>query len=233
MAEAIRIGEPAIEIRLRRHAGVRRMVLRVVHGGPTPTLTLPPRVTIARAKAFLVEHETWLRGQLALRAPGARIADGAVLPFRGGELAVRRRESGRIERRDGELLVPGPADACGPRVAAWLREEARAACVTAAGHYAARIGVAVGRITLRDPRSRWGSCNAKGDLMFSWRLVMAPPEVLDYVAAHEVAHIAELNHSPQFWGVVRRLVPDFEGPRDWLRREGAELHRLDFGTREG
>lgn len=231
MAEAIRIGTPAIEVRLRRHAGARRMVLRVSHIGSAPTLTLPPGVSLSRARAFLADQEDWIRGHLAARSPPTMVGDGVTLPFRGGEILLRSVERGRLRLVGAELLVPATGAAFGPSVAAWLREEARREVVTASARHAAALNVPVGRITLRDPRSRWGSCSHRGDLMYSWRLVLAAPEVLDYVAAHEVAHIAELNHSPAFWEVVRGLVPQYEGPRDWLRTNGSALHRIDFGTR--
>jgi predicted metal-dependent hydrolase len=230
LAEAIRIGDPAIEVRLRRHAGARRMVLRVSHLGSVPTLTLPPGVPLARARAFLADQETWIRGHLAAQGWVTPVRDGAVIPFRGEELAIRLVPGGRFRREDAALLV-SPKGETGPSVAAWLREEARRDVVAASERHAARLGVRIGRITLRDPRSRWGSCTPSGDLMYSWRLVMAPPPVLDYVAAHEVAHIAELNHSAAFWAVVGRLMPGYDAPRDWLRRNGGGLHRIDFGIR--
>lgn len=230
MADAIEIGDPAIEIRLRRSARARRMVLRVAQTGRGPTLTLPPGVPIAQARAFLSDQEGWLRRHLAARPRGARVGDGSVLPFGDGTLTIRM-HAGRSTRRIGDtLLVPGPTEQQPARVAAWLREEARAACAAGVGRHTARLGVPAGRITLRDPRSRWGSCTASGDLMFSWRLIMAPAAVLDYVAAHEVAHLVEMNHSPRFWAVVRRLCPDDRGPRDWLRQNGATLHSHDFGA---
>ena len=134
--------------------------------------------------------------------------------------------------RDGVLGVPGPAGGHAVRVAAWLREEARRASVAAVDRHAAKLGLKPGRISLRDPRSRWGSCTASGDLMFSWRLIMAPSAVFDYVVAHEVAHLAELNHSPRFWAVVRAALPGLiKAARDWLRRNGAALHTHDFGGR--
>lgn len=230
MAEAIRIGSPAIEVRLRRHAGARRMVLRVSQIGALPTLTLPPGVPLSRARAFLADQEDWIRGHLAARARAIVVADGAVLPFRSGELVIRTGAGRRFVHAGGELLVParGPI---GPLVAGWLREEARRDVVAASEHYAARLGVGLGRVTMRDPRSRWGSCSHAADLMYSWRLVMTPPAVLDYVAAHEVAHIAELNHAPAFWAVVARLLPGYAAPREWLRVNGGALHRIDFGTR--
>ncbi len=230
MADAIRIGDPAIEIRLRRNARARRMVLRVAQTGRGPTLTLPPGVPLTRARAFLSDQEGWLRRHLAARPCGTRLSDGGPLPFGDVALTVRV-SSGACVRREGLTLhVPGPPERHGPRVAAWLREEARQACVAGVARHAGCLGLRHGRISLRDTRSRWGSCTASGDLMFSWRLVLAPSAVLDYVIAHEVAHLAEMNHSPRFWAVVQRLCPDHAGPRDWLRRNGAALHAYDFGA---
>jgi predicted metal-dependent hydrolase len=230
LPEAIRIGDPAIEVRLRRNARARRMVLRIAASGRGPTLTLPPGVPLAHAQAFLRDHEGWLRNHLATGALRVRVGEGTVLPFGSGTLALHG-HGGRGTRRDGEILaVGGRAEDVGPRAAAWLREEARAACVAGVERHAGTLGRPAGRVTLRDPRSRWGSCTAAGDLMFSWRLVMAPPAVLDYVVAHEVAHLVELNHSPRFWTVVRRLCPGMEAERLWLRRNGAALHRYDFGV---
>ncbi|MFO1107085.1 MAG: SprT family zinc-dependent metalloprotease [Amaricoccus sp.] len=228
MAGAIRIGEPALEVTLRHSPRARRMVLRVSHAGRDAVLTLPPGVPLAKAHLFLSEQEAWLRGKLALRPGLAQVQDGSTLPLGDGTVTIRASEGGRLVRIGDTLGVPGPASALPVRVAAWLREQAREVCVAASDRHAGTIGKRVGRVTLRDPRSRWGSCTAGGDLMFSWRLILAPSAVLDYVVAHEVAHLAELNHSDRFWRVVRRLCPDFEAQRDWLRRHGAGLHAYDF-----
>lgn len=229
MAEAIRIGTPAIEIRLRRHAGARRMVLRVSHIDAAATLTLPPGVSLTRARAFLSDQEGWIRQQMTARAGASVVDDGVVIPFRGGELRIVATPGRRIVHTGEELRVPMRGD-LGTRAAAWLREEARRELVAASERHATALGVRHGRISLRDPKSRWGSCTHTGDLMYSWRLVMAPPEILDYVAAHEVAHIAELNHSPAFWAAVARLMPDYDVPRQWLRTNGSALHRIRFRT---
>ena len=227
MTGSIRIGNPAIEVRLRRDPRARRMVLRVCQSGRAPTLTLPARVPLGQATAFLTDHEAWLRGHIGAAAR-LTVADGATFPIGGESVTIRVVPARRLRLVDGTLLVPGPGERAGAQVSAWLRERARAACAAGAGGYAARVGRSVGRITMRDPRSRWGSCTADGDLMFSWRLAMAPDSVLDYVVAHEVAHLVELNHSERFWAVVRRICPGFEAERDWLRLNGAGLHRIDF-----
>lgn len=228
MSASIRVGTPAIEVSVRRHARARRMVLRVSRHGAAPTLTLPPHASVSDARAFVRHHEAWLRQRLAEQPQARRISDGTTLPFRGRTLTVRLDPASRIAIEGEFLRLPGP-DACAPQQAmAALREAARCRCVEASARLAAGIGRRVGRITLRDTRSRWGSCTSSGDLMFSWRLILAPDPVLDYVVAHEVAHLVEMNHAPAFWAVVRRLCPDHEAPRAWLRRHGPELLALDF-----
>jgi predicted metal-dependent hydrolase len=228
MAEAVVFGDPAIEVRLRRHARARRLVLRVARDGLAPTLTLPPGVPLATATAFLARNESWLRSRLAAGPVRIAVGDGVLVPFRGGHLVLRSGGGRGIARVGDTLLLPGPADQVGPRALAWLRETARAALLDRCTHHARALGRGFGRLSLRDPRSRWGSCTSAGDLMFSWRLVMAPEQVLDYVAAHEVAHLAEMNHSVRFWAVARGLCPEMQAPRDWLRRNGAVLHGYDF-----
>ena len=116
------------------------------------------------------------------------------------------------------------------RVAAYLKVRARDRLVAASDHYATQIGRRVAQVSLRDTRSRWGSCTSQGALMYSWRLIMAPPRVLDYVAAHEVAHMLEMNHSPRFWAVVERLFPQWQVERAWLKREGHALQTIRFET---
>jgi predicted metal-dependent hydrolase len=155
---------------------------------------------------------------------------GTSLPVEGRRLHLAP-GTGRSLRVEGEhLLVPGDPAQAGARVQAWLKALARDRLVQASDHYAARIGRSITRVTLRDTRSRWGSCTAEGALMYSWRLIMAPPEVLRYVAAHEVAHLVEMNHSNRFWAVVEGLYPGWQTQRAWLRSHGSALHGLRFGA---
>ena len=134
-----------------------------------------------------------------------------------------------VQRLDDSLLVGGDAATLAPRLQAWLKTLARERLAAASDRHAAALGRNVTQISLRDARSRWGSCTAKGRLMYSWRLILAPPEVLDYVAAHEVAHLVQMNHSDAFWAVVERLYPGWQRQRDWLRGgEGQALHAWDF-----
>lgn len=228
MAGWVRIGEPPITVRLRRQANARRLVLRVAAEGE-PVLTAPVRCRPAELRCFLDTHESWLRARLAARPAPVPLGEGARLPVGGREVVLQLGPRVAL-RDDGVLELPGPEPLLPGRAAGFLRVLAREACAAAASRHAAALGRAHGRITLRDTRSRWGSCTSRGDLMFSWRLAMAPPEVLDYVVAHEVAHLAEMNHSERFWAVVARLMPGYATPRAWLRRNGAALHRYDFRT---
>ncbi|MDX5413920.1 MAG: M48 family metallopeptidase, partial [Rhodobacterales bacterium] len=181
------------------------------------------------ALAFAQEKADWLRLHLVAQPVLSGVGIGSDLPFEGRRLRIAS-GPGRLVRPEGDLLlVPGDPDRAPARLAGFLKQAARDRLAAASDHYAARLGRGYTRLTLRDTRSRWGSCTADGGLMYSWRLVMAPPEVLAYVAAHEVAHLAEMNHSDAFWAVVTRLYGDYRAPRRWLREKGGDLHRYRFG----
>lgn len=223
-------GDPPVEITLRRSARARRFSLRVSRVDGRVTLSMPVRAREAEALRFAAEKAGWLREVLGAAPPRAGLDFGAAVPFEGRPLLLRP-AAVRAVRVEGEaLLAPPDAARLGPRVEAFLKLAARQRLQSACETHAFTLGRRFARITLRDTRSRWGSCTVDGALMFSWRLIMAPPAVLDYVAAHEVAHLAEMNHSPAFWSVVRRLAPDYESHRCWLKRHGTGLHRLDFGA---
>jgi predicted metal-dependent hydrolase len=221
-------GLPAVEITLLRSPRARRVSLRVSRLDGAVTLTLPPRMREAEAMAFLQGQEGWLRRALARRTVVQAVAIGATIPVEGRHLTLSP-GPGRAVRPEGDaLLIPGNPAQAAPRAAAWLKALARDRLAAASDRHASALGRRYSTLTLRDTRSRWGSCTAAGGLMYSWRLVMAPPQVLDYVAAHEVAHLAEMNHSPAFWAVVARLYPAHAAARAWLKAEGAALHAFRF-----
>lgn len=228
MDDVLALTDPRVEVRLRRSARARRLTLRVAARDGTVHLTLPERVGLPEARAFLEAHRGWLRARLSAMPGTVPVRHGADLMLEGRAHPLRP-GSGRNPRiEDGALIVPGPADRSGPRAAAFLKALARDRLTEAADRHAAALRRAPGRITLRDTGSRWGSCTHRGDLMFSWRLVMAPAAVLDYVAAHEAAHLIEMNHSERFWALVDRLRPDWREQRAWLRGHGTSLLRYDF-----
>jgi predicted metal-dependent hydrolase len=224
----LRLGEPALSLRLRRHPRARRLVLRVPASGGDPVLTAPARTGLGEIRRFALAHEGWLRERLAARPDPVAIAPGSLIPVLGQPHRIAIGPRPALDAAAGQLDLPGPEARLPAQAAAFLRERARLACREAVARHASRLGRPFGRISLRDPRTRWGSCSARGDLMFSWRLAMAPPDVLDYVAAHEVAHLVEMNHSGRFWAVLATLLPGFRAPRQWLRDEGGMLHRYLF-----
>ncbi len=228
MERIILAGRPDIEVRLRRSRRARRLSLRVSGLDGRVTLTMPPRARMREAEAFLREREGWIRDNMK-RAPEAlRPRIGGAILWEGREIGIRE-GNGRAARLEGGMILVPPDPARVPaRIAALMKGAARERLLAASERYAAEIGARIGRISLRDPRSRWGSCSSDGNLMYSWRLIMAPPEVLDYVAAHEVAHLREMNHSPAYWQIVERICPDFATHRAWLKENGALLHRYRF-----
>ncbi len=225
-------GNPPIPVLLRRSARARRISLRLSQLDGRVTLTLPKRLPQAQALAFLQEKESWLRKHLADQVSAMPVALDTMVPLEGVEHRIvpgaGRAVQTLMTEAGGELRVPGAADRVAARLQGHLRTLARDRLAAASDLYAARLGRGYTRLTLRDTRSRWGSCTAAGGLMYSWRLILAPPEVLDYVAAHEVAHLAEMNHSRAFWDTVTRIHGDWKAPRRWLRDNGAALHRYRF-----
>lgn len=221
-------GPPPVEITLRRSARSRRFSLRVSNLDGRVTLSMPLRAREAEAMEFARGHESWLRAALARRPVTNPVRMGDTLLVEGRLLTLTPGTARSPQIAGDSLMLPGQAEQAAPRAAAFLKTLARDRLAAASDHYAAQIGRKVTRITLRDTRSRWGSCAHDGALMYSWRLVMAPPSVLAYVAAHEVAHMVEMNHSDAFWSVVTRLYPGWQTQRKWLHIHGRDLHAYQF-----
>ncbi|QUJ75876.1 M48 family metallopeptidase [Sulfitobacter albidus] len=219
------LGDPPIPLTLRRSSRARRISLRISQLDGRVTLTLPSRLPEAEALAFAREKEGWIRRHLDARDEDVIVAPGAEIPLGGRMIPVVAASGKRVRITDAAIEVPPPG---GPRLIAHLKQVARDRLAGACDDYAAALGRSYTRLTLRDTRSRWGSCTADGGLMFSWRLIMAPPEVLDYVAAHEVGHLAQMNHSAAFWAGVEAIYGDYRAPRKWLRDHGSGLHRYKF-----
>ncbi|WP_416376548.1 M48 family metallopeptidase [Thalassovita sp.] len=230
MGQHILDGNPPVQVYLRRSAQARRISLRVSGLDAKVTLTLPRGVAKSEGVAFAEEKANWLRQQLRATPQAHNVGPGSELPCEGALLRVVHGPGRRVRIEAGQILVPGNPDTAGARLAGHLKQLARTRLSLASDRYAAALGQDYHRLTLRDTRSRWGSCSSAGALMYSWRLIMAPPEVLNYVAAHEVAHLSHMNHSAAFWAEVETLYGDYASPRNWLRENGAKLHRYRFGN---
>lgn len=226
MAEAFIIGN-GMRITCRRSARARRMVLRVPRDGGPVVLTLPAHVALSDGAAFAESKARWLL-QAAERRPAPSIVrHGAALPVAGVPLVLAPAAVRAAAIAGDALLLPAGRPA-GPVAQAFLKHRAMQQLRAACDRHAAALGRPYRAIVLRDTRSRWGSCTSDGRLMFSWRLAMAPPAVLDYVAAHEVAHLRHMDHSPRFWAAVAGLMPGYARHRDWLRRHGSDLMAWQF-----
>ena len=217
-----------VPVTVKASARARHYRLSIPHVGG-PVLTVPQHARWSEAEAFLVRHASWLAARLK-RAPDiVSFAAGATIPLRGvphrvaGSGKVRGRVE--IEEREGEptLVVPGTPEHHARRLTDWLKAEAELDLQGRVAVHAANLGATVKSLCLRSQSSRWGSCSSSGRLNFNWRLILAPPFVLDYVAAHEVAHLLEMNHSKAFWSTVKRTCPDMDRGRAWLKVHGSEL----------
>jgi predicted metal-dependent hydrolase len=227
-------------VRLRRHRQARRYTLRIQAATREVILTMPPRGTVKEAREFAQKHGGWIAARLGRLPEALRFADGIVVPLRGVPHRITHRRGVRgtvwIETNgDGEqlLCVAGETPHVDRRVGDFLRSEAKRELEAASLRFAAELGVRVRRVAVRDQGSRWGSCSTAGVLSYSWRLILAPSFVLNYLAAHEVAHLAEMNHSPRFWRLVRRLCADHERAKVWLDVHGSDLHRYGLLNASG
>lgn len=219
-------GQPSVPLTLRRSARALRISLRVSQLDGRVTLTVPKGVSESEALKFAHEKADWIRSHLQNQVSSSVVALGSEIPIEGHLRHVVPAQGRRVVLDVDEVAVP--EDAVARRLERFLKERARDRLLDAADHYADVLGKSYTKVTLRDTRSRWGSCSSQGALMFSWRLILAPPGVLQYVAAHEVAHLAEMNHSEKFWAQVERIHGPYSGPRHWLRSQGSTLHQYRF-----
>jgi predicted metal-dependent hydrolase len=223
--------QTAYLVRLNRKRQARRYTLRVHAANREVVLTIPLRGSLADAKAFAQRNGAWIATRLRRLPAAAPFVDGAIVPLRGAphRIAHRPHARGTVWVETGEadtlLCVAGEAPHIARRVRDFLKREARRDLEHASRRHAAALEARIARLTVRDTSSRWGSCSAGGALSFSWRLILAPPHVLDYLAAHEAAHLVEMSHAPRFWRIVRRICPDMDRAKAWLDAHGAELHR--------
>ena len=225
-------GGEVYRVALRRVATSRRFTLRVRAATRDVLLTMPSRSSLKLAREFAERHAAWIGVRLARLPHPVAFEPRATTPLRGVDHRIVHRPGQRgvvwVEKGErGPLIcVSGERPHVARRVADFLKREARADVEAAVARHAKQLGVTPRRIVLRDTVSRWGSCSSTGALNFSWRLILAPPFVLDYLAAHEVAHIKHMNHSPLYWKLVRRAFPETDRAEAWLKIHGASLHRF-------
>lgn len=222
-------------VEVANHTRSKRLTLRLKPDGRGAKVTTPPHVSDREIARFIEKNRNWIAVRLN-RMPKAQVPeDGVVIHFEGVEHKITHldRRRGIVEAKlvagEPTLLVPGDVDHMPRRVVDFMKKQARLKLDAAVTLHAATLGVRPKSIRITDSKSRWGSCSSTRTLSFSWRIIMAPPEVLNYLAAHEVAHLREMNHSDRFWNLVEEICPDMQVQKTWLKRHGATLHsvRLD------
>lgn len=221
------VDDRELSVRLSEHARARRVSLRVDAIKGCVVLVKPKRMSKRAAIAFAVDKADWITARLAELVPPIPFSHGVEVPILGEPHIIRHCPEARrgVWREAGALNVSGTTDHLSRRVHDWFKAEARKVISPIAHSYADALGKTVAAISLRDTRSRWGSCTIGGRLSFSWRLMMTPNNVVHYVVAHEVSHLCELNHSARFWQTVDRLIDDRRQATAWLKEHGGDLHR--------
>jgi predicted metal-dependent hydrolase len=224
----------SVPVRVQVDKRARRVSVRIDPAAREAVATAPNRRHAVDAIGFASERVDWIAERLGALPPQVAFRPGAFIPLRGVIHLLKPADKGRTVRLDPAgsmptLLVPGAASAFADKTRGFFRAAARIDLAERVAVHAATLKVEPRSIAIKDMRSRWGSCSSEGRLNFSWRLVCAPPFALDYVAAHEVAHLKEMNHSARFWKQVERCIPDWRTARAWLQDKGSSLHSIGDG----
>ena len=220
-------------LRVRRSRRAQRLALRIMPASGEVELVVPLRASVKQGVAFAREKASWIKAHLSNLPLPVPFADGAIIPVFNQPHRIRRTDElfGGIWLTDKELQVAAAPETVPDVVRGWLRNQARENLISRAEDKSGLLNSRFRRLTVRDTASRWGSCSPKGDLSFSWRIIMAPEYAIDYLVAHEVAHLQEMNHSRRFWAIVDAIAEEPERGRDWLRDHGASLHRYGVEPR--
>lgn len=228
------VADRELPLRIVENDRARRLTLRIETGGRGLRVTVPPGLARGEVERFLDRHSGWLEARLAKVPDKPQVRPGIKLPYRGKPHLIVHEPDTRgtvsIGELDGApaLIVHGDRRHLPRRLSDFLKREARREIEPLVARYAAEVGCPAKAVRFKDTSSRWGSCTSDGTLSFSWRIMMAPPTVIDYLVAHEVAHLREMNHGPKFWALCTQLCPRTDEARSWLKRNGNALQAIVF-----
>jgi len=231
MSKSIFFSEkPQIRVAVRRVRNSTRLSLRVSSISESVTLTAPVNTKQDVLLRFLESKETWLKDKLLkISDKKLQVDIGGLIPIFGSKKHLEIcSESLNVRIIGNSIRIPISVSKPGLSVENYLKKLAKEELTNVANYYCDKLGVSYASIKLRDTRSRWGSCSSNSNLMFSWRLIMAPKNVIRYLVAHEVTHLKHFNHSSDFWFEVRSIFGPYENERKWLRTEGTNLHFYKF-----
>lgn len=225
----LEVGEHKVPLVIKRHKSAKRICLRYNPSVHAINLTLPRHTRLSDGINFITAKSAWLLSTLADIPSQKQLKPGVCIWIAGERYRLKHAPEihGAYELRDGMLMISGAREHFPRRVEDALKKIAKQKISAMALRMSGRIGKRINRISVRDTRSRWGSCSSTGNLSFSWRLIFAPREVLEYVVAHEVAHLRVMNHSARFWQMVETICPRYEVAKEWLRLHGKELYRFN------
>lgn len=224
MQGSFTIGVPPISVNIRENTRAKRYGLRISPNDGSVWLTVPRGGDVGTGMRFVETKEGWLRKNLVkYETPNQPLHFGDKIDLWGKPVTISQSEAKTMTCDGQRLFVPSK----GPEISAWIRgylqDQARQNLVPATEYFAGLLNRPFGSIRFRDTKSRWGSCSSKGDLMYSYRLAMTPPDVARYVAAHETCHLIEMNHSKNFWTLVASICPEYKLHKKWLRENGPRL----------
>lgn len=229
------VAERSLPLKIVENPRAKRLTLRIEAGGKGLRITVPPGIRPSEVDKFLDRHQGWLEERLKKLPDRPELRPGVKLPLRGVPHLIVHEPSrrGTVEIGDVEgkpaLIVHGDRRHLPRRLADLLKREAKAEIAGLVAKHTGTVGRKARAIRYKDTTSRWGSCTSDGTLSFSWRIMMAPPTVIDYLVAHEVAHLREMNHGPKFWALCRELCPRTDEAKSWLKRNGGALQAIGFG----
>lgn len=223
-----------LPLRIVENDRARRLTLRIDAGGQGLRITVPPGLRRGEVEKFLHRHQSWLEQRLAKVPDRPQVRPGIKLPVYGvphmivhepgkrGTVSVGSDENGPT------LVIHGDRVHLPRRLTDYLKREAKREIEALVEKHTAKVGRKAKAVRFKDTSSRWGSCTSDGNLSFSWRIMMAPRPVINYLVAHEVAHLKEMNHGPKFWKLCEELCPDTERCKAWLKKNGSALQAIQF-----
>lgn len=223
-----------LPLRIVENERARRLTLRIDAGGQSLRITVPPGLRRGEVEKFLDRHQGWLEQRLSKVPERPQVRPGIKIPLRGVPHLIVHEPGKRgtvvlgADEAGPTLVVHGDRLHLPRRIADFLKREAKRDIEALVIKHTGAIGRRAKNIRFKDTSSRWGSCTADGSLSFSWRIMMAPAPVINYLVAHEVAHLKEMNHGPKFWKLCEELCPDTERCKAWLKKNGAALQAIQF-----
>ncbi|WP_208435535.1 M48 family metallopeptidase [Bartonella phoceensis] len=236
--EQLFFSDRVVPIRVREHKCARRLTLRIDTSGQGICVTTPPAISLCSVQTFIEKHRSWIEARLArvhISHENSYLKEGTTVPILGIAHTIKHKAGRGITEivaggvgQDPQIIVYGQLEYLPRRVADVLKKQAAFVMTPLVGYYAHKVERKVKSIFYKDTKSCWGSCSRGGRLSFSWRLVMAPREIVEYVVVHEVAHLIEMNHGPKFWALCEKLCPKSKTSRAWLKENGHMLQAINF-----